>query len=270
MSIEAVLSDADGTLVDTVSLIRHGQHETAVTFLQRHGVPDADLANYEEYEQLLNKLVGGSARQTLELTVKALYENRAHHLEGVDYDELHRMLDPIQDRLAPDYVKAFPGLADTLSQIGSMGIKLAIFSSGTPHHIVRNFGIALAVRVGDYATLYQDKSADDQTKLDSFTQRLQEVFEIPELTVVTTDDVGERTKPDPLSLDIAMARLGVQPEDVIVLGDHAYDIRAGINAGIERHVGITHGFDDESALRNAGASAVIDSLAELIPLLKKR
>ncbi len=133
-TVEAIISDADGTLVDTVSLIRHGQHETAVTFLEQHDIPASDIPTYGEYEILLNKLVGGSARQTLERTVKALYEDRAHHLEGMDYDRLNSLLDPIQDRLAPEYVKAFPALADTLSQIGNMGIKLAIFSSGTPHH----------------------------------------------------------------------------------------------------------------------------------------
>lgn len=266
-TIEAIASDADGTLVDTVALIRHGQHQTAVEFLKQRGVPDNDLPGYEEYEMLLNRVVGGSARQTLERTVKILFEDKAHHLEGIDYDELNRMLDPIQDRLAPEYVRAFPGLADTLSQIGSMGIKLAIFTSGTPHHVVRNFGLALANELGDYASLYQDKSINDAAKLDKFVQRLIDTFHLPMLAVVTCDDVGERTKPDPLSINIALQRLNVRPENMLVLGDHGYDMQAAINAGIDVRIGVSHGFDDEAALIQAGATDVIKSLDELLPLL---
>ncbi len=265
--IEGIISDADGTLVDTVSLIRRGQYETAITFLTNHGVPQNDIPTYDNYEVLLNKLVGGSARQTLERTVKALYEDKAHHLEGIDYDELNGFLDPIQDRLAPEHVKPFPGLASTLSKVGDAGIKLAIFSSGTPHHIVRNFGIALADQVGDYAALYQDKSQDDQTKLFNFVQQLQDVFHIPTLTIVTSDDIGERTKPDPLSVSIALERLGLTAASAAILGDHAYDMQAGVNAGVERRIGITHGFDNEDVLREAGATEVIKSLAELVPLI---
>ncbi|MEK7472165.1 MAG: HAD family hydrolase [Patescibacteria group bacterium] len=268
-AVEAVISDADGTLVDTVLLIRHGHYETATTFLAQHGVPSEEIPDYEEYETLLNKIVGGSARQTLERTVKAIYEDKTHHIEGVDYDELNKLLDPIQDRLAPEYVKSFPGLADTLTQIGSLGIKVAIFSSGTPHHIVRNFGIALGDKVGDYAALYRDKTINDQAKLSLFSRRLEEVFHIPKLTVVTCDDVGERTKPDPLTAQIAMERLGVQPSESLVLGDHVYDIQAGINAGVSRRVGITHGFDDAAVLREAGATDVIDELSKLIGLITK-
>ncbi len=269
-AFEALISDADGTLVNTVPLIRHGQYETAVTFLRHHGVPAGDIPQYDQYEKLLNQVVGGSARQTLERTVRALYEDRTHHLEGMDYDELHALLDPIQDRLAPEYIQPFPHLADTLAKIGRMGIKLGIFTSGTPHHIVRNFGIALKDRVGSYSSLYQDRSIDDPTKLNMFTERLEEVFNIPKLTVVTCDDVQERTKPDPLSALIALERLGVRPENAAVMGDHTYDIQSGASAGIAEGIGITHGFEDESVLRKAGATHIITSLSELPAILARR
>lgn len=269
LATEAIISDADGTLVNTVPLIRHGQHEAAVAFLRNRDIPEADIPSYDQYEVLLNKRVGGSARQTLELTVKDLYEDRVHHLEGMDYDELHHLLNPIQDRLAPEFVKPFPSLADTLGKIGELGVKIAIFSSGTPHHIVRNFGIALAVEMSDYATLYQDKSVDDRYKLDMFVQRMQSVFAIPELTVITADDVGNRTKPDPLSAELAMQRLGASPGDALVLGDHGYDIQAGKRAGVLTRVGVTHGFDDRDTLLAAGATNIIDSLVELPALLTK-
>lgn len=65
---------------------------------------------------------------------------------------------------------------------------------------------------------------------------------------------------------MAMGRVGVKPENTLVLGDHAYDMQAGVNAYAYQRVGITHGFDDRETLLRAGATGVIDSLSEL-PLL---
>lgn len=266
--VEALLSDADGTFVDTADLIRHGQHIAARSFLTDRGIPSGEIPTYEQYEKLLNKVVGGSARQTLERTVKALYEDRTHHLEGMDYDKLNSLLDPIQDRLAPGYVKAFPGLPELLSQVGALGLKMSIFSSGTPHHIVRNFGIALDPQMGEYSDwAHANKDVSHADQLKKFIELMRAEFHIPSLTVITCDDTGEHTKPDPFGLNLSMERLGVSPEQSLVLGDHAYDMQAAVNAGIEHRVGITHGFDDATTLREAGATAIISSLTELPPLL---
>lgn len=266
--IEAIASDADGTLVDSVQLIRHGQYETAITYLRNHGIPEKSIPDFPRYVDLLNQIVGGSARQTLERTVKLLYEKEQHHIESADYDELNLMLDPIQDELAPKYVKAFPGLSDTLHYIGKTGLKLAIFTSGTPHHVVRNFGIALADEMGEGARLYKDTSLNDSVKLDIFCNLIKQVYDLERFTVVTCDDVGEQTKPNPLGVQLSMMRLGVKPENTLLIGDHAYDIEAGMNAGIALRVGITHGFDGEAKLLQAGATNVINSLSELPVLIK--
>ncbi|TAH31984.1 hypothetical protein EYC58_04905 [Candidatus Saccharibacteria bacterium] len=88
---EAIISDADGTLVDTLHLIRHGQYETAMTYLTQKGVDPVHVPDYETYEALLNQTVGGSARDTLEKTVTLLYRDQPHHLQGLDFDELHEI-----------------------------------------------------------------------------------------------------------------------------------------------------------------------------------
>lgn len=67
---EAVISDSDGTLVDTLHLIRHGQYETFKTYFTQKGVDPVHIPNYEAYEPLLNQTVGGSARDTLERTAR--------------------------------------------------------------------------------------------------------------------------------------------------------------------------------------------------------
>ncbi len=257
----AILSDADGTLVDTVHLIRHGQYETAKTYLTQHGIAAQDIPDYGVYEGHLNEVVGGSARDTLERTVRLLYKNQPTHLDGIDFDALHHMLNPIQDKIAPEFVKPYQGLAELFSRIGSAGIRLAVFTSGTPHHIVRNFGVSLPEL--EITELYKDRTLTDTEKLRLFESKLASYFDIPMFTVVTCDDTSSH-KPDPEGLNIAMQRLGVTPAESLVLGDHKVDIQSGINAGVSELIGITHGFGDHRSLEEAGATKVVDSLDELM------
>ena len=262
---EAIISDADGTLVDTVKLIRRGQYETAKQYFSQHSIPEEEIPSYEAYEVLLNRAVGGSARSTLERTVRLLYKNSPHYLVHMDFDELHGMLKPIQDKIASEFVRAYEGLPEMLSKLGDADIKFAIFTSGTPHMVVRNFGIALP-ELG-LTTLYTDRSKTYDAKLDIFTRVVTETYTLAAFTVVTAHDT-DLHKPNPQSLLLAMQRLGVKPENSLVLGDHKVDMEAAMNAGVSLRVGITHGFDDRATLEASGATHVIDSLSELSNFLK--
>ncbi len=263
---QAILSDADGTLADTLHLIRHGQYETSKTYLTRHGIPAAELPSYPAYEALLNQAVGGSARDTLEKTVRLLYQQQPHHLDGIDFDALHDMLNPIQDEIAPEFVRAYEGLPEFLSALGKARVKLAIFTSGTPHHVVRNFGVALP-ELG-LTRLFRDASRNDTDKLHEFEAAVEKHFGLPDFTVVTCDDTKAH-KPNPEGLQIAMKRLDVTPAQSLVLGDHSVDMQAGVNAGVKQRVGITHGFESAETLRAAGASTVVSSLPELTARLTR-
>lgn len=258
--IEALISDLDGTLINTVSLIRHGQYETAKQYLLAHGIPDEEVPSYEVYDEILTKTVGGSARDTLERTVRLLYEASPHHLAGMDFDELHAMLNPIQDRLAKKHVKAYEGLSEFLHGLGEADIALAIFTSGTPHHIVRNFGMALPEL--DMKNVYLDTSKSGTEKLRDFEKRFAGIFGLPKFTVITADDT-EKHKPAPDSLNLALNRLGVDSSRAAVLGDHRVDMQAATNAGVESRIGITHGFDNEDTLRFHGATHIAHSLGDV-------
>lgn len=260
ISPEAIISDSDGTLVDTLHLIRHGQYETFKTYFTAQEVDPADIPSYEDYEVVLNQTVGGSARDTLERTARVVFENRPQYLEGADFDELHDLLNPIQDKIAPEFVEAYKGLPRLLNRLGELGIKLAIFTSGTPHHIVRNIGVSLP-ELG-LTDLYKSTDMTDTEKLRLFEKTVKEHFAIPEFTVVTCEDVSTH-KPDPASLVMAMQRLGVTPENSLVFGDHAVDMQAGINAGVPVRIGVTHGFNGDKVLLDAGATGVVHSLDEL-------
>ncbi len=263
--IQAVISDADGTLVDTVRLIRHGQYETAKAYFIKHGIPAGEIPSYEAYEALLNKLVGGFARNTLEQTARVLYAESPHHLESMDFEELHHMLNPVQDSLALQYVRPYDNLANMFRNVGSLGLKLAIFTSGTPHHIVRNFGIALP-ELG-LEKLFLDISLGDDDKLIVFVNQVKSYFGLSDFVVITAAETT-REKPDPQCLMMAMERLNVHPDQSMVIGDHKVDMQSAVNAGVETRIGISHGFDDRDSLEKAGATQVIDSLEELMSILK--
>jgi beta-phosphoglucomutase-like phosphatase (HAD superfamily) len=91
----AILSDADGTLVDTVKLIRHGQFEAVKTYLtQRERFLVRICPTYDVFKKLLHEHIGGSAHDTLRRTVTAFYQASPQYVERVDFDELHDTLNP--------------------------------------------------------------------------------------------------------------------------------------------------------------------------------
>lgn len=265
MNPKAILSDADGTLVDTVLLIRHGQYEALKEYMKQMNLASGHMPSYETFEIALNESVGGSAKNTLERTAKLLFHDNLGAISHFDFDTLHNLLDPIQDKLAPSYITAFEGLSDFLFSLGKKQIKLAIFSSGTKHHIVRNFGIALP-ELG-LARLFLDTSQSNDQKFDTFITIFKKHFGLSEFTVVTCEHV-EAHKPDPESAQFAMRVLGVTPDECLVLGDHSVDMMSGENAHISTRIGITHGFHGKGFLQKSGATLVVNSLAELKDMLQ--
>lgn len=260
-NIRAVISDADGTLIDTTYVIRHGQYEAAKQFLTDHGVQQDEIPDYKTYEKALNQVVGRPVHETLESTMNMLYADKPHHLVGINYDDIVKILKPLQDDIASEStVKIYAGFDNLMRYISKIKVKFAIFTSGSPHHIVRNFGVALPVL--NMRDLYKDGSMTDKEKVDIFIQKFADEYNLPDFTVVTSVDT-KKHKPDPESLQLAMNRLNVTPDQCIVLGDHKVDIQAAANAGIENRVGITHGFDDKLTLVASGATKIIDSLDEL-------
>ena len=78
--------------------------------------------------------------------------------------------------------------------------------------------------------------------------------EIP-WSVVRGQVEGIPVKPDPMGA-LAVARaMGVQPEEVLYLGDTATDMRCAVQAGM-LPVGALWGFRDEAELRQSGAAAL--------------
>jgi len=84
--------------------------------------------------------------------------------------------------------------------------------------------------------------------------------------IITREESGVR-KPDPRPMLLALEGIGLDPSAVIYVGDNPGDIQAGTAVGMSV-IGITTGPSPRATLQAAGAAAVVDSLSELIELLK--
>jgi phosphoglycolate phosphatase len=78
---------------------------------------------------------------------------------------------------------------------------------------------------------------------------------------------GEPLKPDPRALTSLCELLGVEPERILLVGDHAMDGECAIAAGA-LFVGVTTGSSSRQVLEELGPLAVLDDLTDLPPLIE--
>ena len=87
--------------------------------------------------------------------------------------------------------------------------------------------------------------------------------------LLTRDDVPS-AKPDPDHVLRALAAVRGSPGRAAVVGDHGYDMQAGRAARVRLCIGVRTGASADESLTDAGADAVIDSVAELPRWLRER
>ena len=83
---------------------------------------------------------------------------------------------------------------------------------------------------------------------------------------VATAHTCEYTKPYPDPILWAAEKMGVQPQECLMIGDTTVDIRAAKAAGAQS-VGVLCGFGEEDELRKAGADLIIENTALLPDIL---
>jgi phosphonatase-like hydrolase len=84
---------------------------------------------------------------------------------------------------------------------------------------------------------------------------------------ITPGEAG-RGRPHPDMLNMAVEVLGItNPSHVIVCGDTAADMQAAISFGASQVIGVLTGAHNEQTLHDAGATSVINSVADLKSLI---
>lgn len=131
------------------------------------------------------------------------------------------------------HTRCFPGVVETLAALKEQGCRLAV---------VTNKPVCATRKI-----------------LDSL--KLQDFFEV----VVGGDSVAHR-KPHPAPLLEAARQFGLQPADLVMVGDNIHDVEAARGARM-RSIAVTYGYHHQPP-GTFGANALIDRFEELAPLLE--
>jgi phosphoglycolate phosphatase len=151
-----------------------------------------------------------------------------HRAVAEAYKDAFRALHVLPDRMEP----LFPGVREALDELEAEGWLLGLATGKSRRGV--------------------------QTMLDN--HGLNGRF----VTIQTADD--NPGKPNPAMLLRAAAEAGCDPDDVVMIGDTAYDM-AMANAARAAAIGVSWGYHTLDDLRSAGARLVIDSFQNLSAIL---
>jgi N-acetyl-D-muramate 6-phosphate phosphatase len=99
------------------------------------------------------------------------------------------------------------------------------------------------------------------------TRRFLEQFDLVKyFDVVVTGQSSEHTKPYPDPILFAAQKMGVKPEECLMIGDTTVDMRAGKSASAQT-VGVLCGFGEEPELLKFGANLILKTTSELADVL---
>jgi HAD superfamily hydrolase (TIGR01509 family) len=101
------------------------------------------------------------------------------------------------------------------------------------------------------------------------TMRFLEQFDLVKyFDAVITGQSAEHTKPYPDPILLAAQKMGIKPDECLMIGDTTVDMRAGKAAGAQT-VGVLCGFGEEPELKKKGADMILKTTSELTNLLLK-
>jgi phosphoglycolate phosphatase len=144
-----------------------------------------------------------------------------------------RFLD-IYEAHATGYTQAYPGARETLEGLKRAGLRMAVVTN-KPHEPTLAILTALS--------------------LDGFFD-----------AVVGGDTLPER-KPHPAPILRALALLGTEPSEALMVGDNYHDVQAARAAGVKAFA-VTYGYSHKPH-GELGADRLIDALPELLALTEK-
>lgn len=84
--------------------------------------------------------------------------------------------------------------------------------------------------------------------------------------ILSADDM-EKAKPDPWSVNYICEKLGILPEETIMVGDSMTDVGSGINAGAVS-VARLGGYYDQEIMRNCSADHFINEITEILDIVR--
>lgn len=129
----------------------------------------------------------------------------------------------------------YPGVSETLSELKSQGIKLAVVTN-KPHRFI-------------------EPVLGPSGLLDYFDCWL-------------GSEIIEEKKPNRAPLDYVASRLGLSVGDCWMVGDSINDIQAAVNAGIPG-IALTFGYNQGVDFQKLGAFRIIDDFRDILEIIKE-
>jgi pyrophosphatase PpaX len=210
---DPILFDLDGTVIDSVALIRESH---------RHAVREVLGATFPD-----ERLVANVGRPLID-------QMRAFSVDQAD--ELLRVYREWNHAHTAGLLRAYDGIDRLLAELRAGGRTLGIITSKSHPTVDLAFDV-LPIR--------------------------------HHFSVVIAAEDTKLHKPDPAPIHLALERLGADSATACYVGDAPFDIRAAVAAGITP-IGVTWGFFNEDALRDAGAGIVVSSTDALASTLLGR
>lgn len=128
-------------------------------------------------------------------------------------------------------IKGFPNVRDLVERLQAQGLQIVLASSAK----------------GEELAFYKKLAGIDDL-----------------IDTETSSDDAEKSKPYPDIFQAAKERLqGIEPDDIVVVGDTPYDAEAANKAGL-RTIGVLCGGFSEDDLRQAGCVAIYRDPADLL------
>lgn len=150
-------------------------------------------------------------------------------------DELIAAYRELNLELHDELVKEYDGVRETIRILKSRGHKLAIVSTKRRPTIERGLAI----------------------------MGLRQEFDL----IIGLDDVTH-AKPHPEPVQLALEKLGVQPEEALMIGDNSHDIEGGKNAGV-RTAGVAWSAKGEAFLAKFGPDYMLTHISDLLEIGKE-
>ncbi len=174
-------------------------------------------------EAYIRRSVGNGSRT---LCVRVLPEDRR---DDATVAKLLKIYDRTYGETYMHVKSLYPGMTDALEALHARGYKMAVFSNKQDAY-VKNLCRAL---------LPEGYFGAAEGQLD-----------------------GRPIKPDPATALEICARLGIAPEDAVMVGDGETDVELSLHGGLTP-VSVTWGFRSREQLAAAGGKIFVDSTADL-------
>jgi HAD superfamily hydrolase (TIGR01509 family) len=222
--------DVDGCIMDSFNYFMKFVPEVYAQF----GINPDETLIQRMREEIIQMLTGKSSK--LLIARMLLHSAKMMGLRPFQRLKFLTFLNALykQKILSVNYV---PGALETIQALKNKGYRIALFTTGS---------------MKDFTLKFHEKQ-DLVNLLDDFIVR----------------DHVKHMKPDPEGLNLIKQHLGItNPRHLVMVGDMHHDIQAGLAAG-GIAIGVKTGVCTEAELHAAGATIILESVADILPDLAR-